>query len=84
MRCKSSYLFLQLLALMFFSTGTSMASDEKPDAPEKVSVGGYGFWQFGQIVQGWDRNAGKEISHYWYEQCSCRLDIKASQASIFN
>ena len=77
MRCKSSYLFLQLLALMFFSTGTLMASDEKPDAPEKVSIGGYGFWQFGQIVQGWDRNAGAEISHYWTNNVLIGLDIKA-------
>ena len=29
---------------------------KEPDTKEKVSVGGYSFWQFGQIVKGWDRS----------------------------
>jgi len=64
-------------------TGTARASDEKSDTPEKVSVGGYAFWQFGQIVQGWDRNEGQAISHDWTNNVLIGLDIKRSPASGF-
>ncbi|MGB7568303.1 MAG: hypothetical protein WBM07_10605 [Chitinivibrionales bacterium] len=77
MRFKSVCLFLQLFALILFLTGTARASDEKSDTPEKVSVGGYAFWQFGQIVQGWDRNEGQAIFHDWTNNVLIGLSIKA-------
>ena len=56
--------------------GYVFASDETSDIKEKVSVGGYSFWQIGQIVKGNDVQYG-EINHQWQNNVLIGLSIKA-------
>jgi hypothetical protein len=70
---------IPLIALL--SAGVVSASEEKqdtkePDTKEKVSVGGYSFWQLGQIVKGVDRQYGA-INHQWQNNVLIGLSIKA-------
>lgn len=51
------------LAVCVFA-GFTFASDEKPDTQEKVSMSGYSFWQFGQIVKGHNGLYGP-VDHAW-------------------
>lgn len=74
---KSFRFFLCFSVVALFMAGAAIASDEKADNPtEKVSVGGYSFWQIGQIVKGWDKIADS-ISHQWQNNVLVGLTIKA-------
>ncbi|MBN1760195.1 MAG: hypothetical protein JW863_17845 [Chitinispirillaceae bacterium] len=44
---------------------------------EKVSIGGYGFWQFGQIVNGHNYKLLNDVSHYWENNVLIGLSITA-------
>lgn len=63
------------LAVCMFA-GFSFASDENMDTKEKVTVGGYSFWQIGQIIKGYDQIADS-ISHQWQNNVLIGLTIKA-------
>ncbi|MGA2506190.1 MAG: hypothetical protein ABSF80_01770 [Chitinispirillaceae bacterium] len=84
MSFKSRCFFLLIPVFALVSAGGVMASVEKPDTntkvpdtKEKVSVGGYSFWQIGQIVKGFDRLRGNEIAHQWQNNVLIGLFIKA-------
>jgi hypothetical protein len=74
MSFKSRSLFLGIPLFTLVLAGGIMASDEKPDT--KVTIGGYSFWQFGQIVRGWDKIADT-IRHQWQNNVLIGLTIKA-------
>lgn len=71
---KSFRFFLQFSVALFWLAGGAIASEEKPDS--KVSVGGYTFWQIGQIVKGYDQIADS-ISHQWQNNVLIGLTIRA-------
>jgi len=54
------------------------AAEENSDA--KVSMGGYGFWQFGQIMQGYDRQKG-DMDHVWQSGALLGLNITAKPSN---
>ena len=77
MRFKLLGLFLRFSVLTLLSGVAAMASNGNPDtANEKVSLGGYSFWQFGQIVKGYDRNQGP-VAHQWTNGVLIGLSINA-------
>lgn len=59
--------------------GAAAASDDKSAQTietGKVSIGGYAFWQFGEIVYGKDRVQGP-IDHAWFNDVLIGLSFKA-------
>jgi hypothetical protein len=76
MRFTSFSNYARITTVVLLLTGATIASDENPDTKEKVSVGGYSFWQFGQIVKGWDRFADS-IHHQWRNNVLIGLTLKA-------
>jgi len=80
--CFKSVRSLLLFSVMtLLAAGAAVASEDKsdidkPDIKENVSLGGYAFWQFGQIVDGYDRQQG-EILHQWQNNVLIGLSIKA-------
>jgi hypothetical protein len=80
MRVKT-FLFSAMFALfVFMPSRVLMAADDPGDnsgnIKEKISLGGYSFWQVGQIVKGVDRQYG-EINHQWQNNVLIGLTIKA-------
>ena len=58
-------LFTLPLMVVWFTAGTATA-DETLESNQKVSISGYSFWQFGQIVKGYDRAKTKaSINNAW-------------------
>jgi hypothetical protein len=77
MRAKSRCLFwgMPVMALLF--AGTIAAGEETSESNPKVSVGGYSFWQFGQIVKGFDLKRLNPITKQWVNGVLLGLTIKA-------
>jgi hypothetical protein len=44
---------------------------------EKVNIGGYGFWQFGQIVNGYNYQMGVEFNKQWQNNVLIGLTLNA-------
>jgi hypothetical protein len=73
----SHTLFFRILPLSFFLVGAVGASDEQFSASsEGLHLGGYSFWQFGQIVKG--DNIGKSIDHQWTNNALLGFTISAN------
>jgi|WetSurMetagenome_2_1015567.scaffolds.fasta_scaffold10196_3 hypothetical protein len=83
MSVKSRCLFWGMPVFALLLTGTIFAGEELPESNQKVSVGGYSFWQFGQIVKGYDRQQGN-ISHQWQNNVLIGLTIKAQPNERLN
>ena len=73
---KSRCLFWGMPVFTLLLAGTIMAVEETPESNQKVSLGGYSFWQIGQIVKGWDKIADT-ISGQWQNNVLIGLMIKA-------
>ena len=76
MRFTSFSGFLRITLVLVFMAGYVFAA-------ENVSVGGYSFWQFGQIVKGYDRQQG-DIAHQWQNNVLIGLTIKARPSERLN
>ena len=64
MSSKTLNLFTRVLLPTFLLIGVATASDgESGLTLGNINLGGYAFWQFGQIVKG--DNFGKPINHQW-------------------
>ena len=79
---------IPLLTLLL--TGGASAFEDDLDVAgisgiqEKVSIGGYGFWQFGQIMDGYNYQLGQTFSHQWQNNVLIGLSIIAHPSEHFS
>ncbi len=69
--------------VLFLLAGGVLAFEDDPDVAgisgiqQKVSIGGYGFWQVGQIVSGYNFKLQKDVAHYWQNNVLIGFSINA-------
>jgi hypothetical protein len=83
MRFTSRSLSWQIPLFTLVLAGGILASDEKPDTKEKMNVGGYCFWQFGQIIKGYDPRSDT-IRHQWQNNVLVGFTFKARPSERLN
>ncbi|HEX7510560.1 MAG TPA: hypothetical protein VF335_04620, partial [Chitinivibrionales bacterium] len=74
------YSFFSRVAVhsIFLASGLLYANENTENKDLRVNLGGYSFWQFGQIVDGYDRQLPvKEFSNQWQNNVLIGLSIKA-------
>ncbi len=75
-------LFLSLLTFSLFAfddldEDESSQKGNLAQLMEKVNIGGYSFWQFGQIVNGYNYQMGQEFNKQWQNNVLIGLTINA-------
>lgn len=76
MRFATITLIMGVLLFMSLPIAATASENQSAPAAEKVSVGGYCFWQFGEIVSGKDKVQGP-IDHAWLNDVLIGLTFKA-------
>jgi len=78
MSSKSRKILLGFLAFLLLLS-MAVAAEESDDASRKLGINGYAFWQFGQIVKGFDRDKDKggPINLAWQNGVLIGLMFKA-------
>src|SRR5659263_574252 len=75
---------LGVLAVMAAVSGSAAADDQSlVSGDKKVTIGGYSFWQFGQIVKGNDGLNGP-IDHAWQSGVLAGFSLNVQPSEYLN
>lgn len=75
------FMHVSLYALMMMVSICALkgvASDELDVGSENVRIGGYGYWQIGQIVDGYNYKLQSGVEHEWQNNLLIGLSIRAT------